>query len=184
MKVKYDMTDNYFKCYNESQGIIVNKNEILRNHKFKLYSYIEKGFINIMLILIVLICSRLMFYLIGDNLISNILNVISFIFLILMVLYFIMFYISYSVEKRRKHVGYLEIDAEGIKDYSEDGMIVGFSWSNIKGIVINKHTINILTDNSIYFFIDIKYKERLLIAIERYNQNLTIIDKTKTTKSK
>ena len=73
----------------------------------------------------------------------------------------------------------MEVDAEGIKDFSSDGMIVGFGWDNIKAVVIKKHTINILTDNSIYFFIDVKYKDRLLLAIERYNPNLLIIDKTK-----
>ena len=91
----------------------------------------------------------------------------------------VVLYIGYFVENRKKHVGNLEIDADGIRDLSDSGMVVGFSWNNIKGIVIKKHTINIITDNSIYFFIDITYKERLLIAIERYNKDLPIIDKTK-----
>lgn len=179
MRIKYDMTDNYFKCYNESQGIIVNKDEIIKNPKFKLYNYIEKGIINIILILIIFICSRILSYMIGSNIMSRILDIICIVSFGLMILYFVVFYIGYSIEKRRKHFGNLEVDAEGIKDFSADGMVIGFSWDNIKAVVIKKHTINILTDNSIYFFIDVKYKERLLIAIERYNPNLLIIDKTK-----
>jgi len=179
MRIKYDMTDNYFNCYNESQGIIVNKDDIIRNPKFKLHNYIEKGIINVLLIFVILIVSNLIFYIIGENIITKILNILSFIMLILMVLYFLMFYIGYSVEKRRKHIGALEVDADGIKDYSDDGMVIGFSWDNIKAVVIKKHTINILTDGTIYFFIDVKYKDRLLLAIERYNKDLLIIDKTK-----
>lgn len=179
MRIKYDMDENYFKCYNESQGIIVNKNEIIKNPKFKLYNYVEKGLINILLIIIILICSKVLEYMLGPNIFTRILELISNVSLGLMILYFVLFYFGYSIEKGRKHEGYLEVDSEGIKDFSSDGMVVGFSWENIKAVVIKKHTINILTDNSIYFFIDITYKERLLIAIERYQPNLLIIDKTK-----
>ena len=179
MRIKYDMTDNYFKCYNESQGIIVNKDEIIKNPKFKLYNYIEKGIINIVLIIIIFICSRILSYMIGSNIITKILDIICIISLLLMVLYFLIFYIGYSIEKRRIHVGNLEVDAEGIKDFTADGLVVGFSWDNIEAIVIKKHTINILTDNSIYLFMDVKYKDRLLLAIDRYNKDLLIIDKTK-----
>ena len=179
MRIKYDMTKNYFKYYNESPGVIANKDEIIKNPKIKVYNYIERGIINVMLILLAIIFSIINTYIIGENILSKILIAISLILLIIMLLYFLVFYISYSVENKRKHIGSLEVDAEGIKDYSDDGMIVGFSWNNIKAVVIKKHTINILTDNTIYFFIDIKYKERLLLAIDRYNKDLLIIDKTK-----
>ena len=179
MRIKYDMSDNYFKCYNESQGVIMNKNEILKNPNIKLYSYIGKGIINILLIVLIFISSRIIKYIDNSSLIVKILDVIVIISLILVILYFIVFYVSYLVEKRRKHVGNLEVDAEGIKDFSDNGMIIGFGWDNIKAVVIQKHTINIITDEPIYLFIDIKYKDRLLIAIERYNDKLLIIDKTK-----
>lgn len=179
MKIKYDMTKNYFKYYNESQGIMMVKDEILKKPKSRLYSYTERGIINLLLILLFAIISRILYYFDNNNVLTKVLNVMLIIAFIFLVLYFVIFYISYFVENRKKHIGNLEIDANGIRDLSDSGMVIGFSWNNIKGIVIKKHTINIITDNSIYFFIDITYKERLLIAIERYNKDLPIIDKTK-----
>ena len=179
MKIKYDMTKNYFKYYNESQGILLSKDEILKKPKSRLYSYTERGIINLLLIFLFAIISRILYYFNINNVITKVLNIMLILASIFLVLYFVIFYIGYFVENRKKHIGNLEIDADGIRDLSDSGMVVGFSWNNIKGIVIKKHTINIITDNSIYFFIDITYKERLLIAIERYNKDLPIIDKTK-----
>ena len=179
MKIKYDMTDNYFKCYNESQGIMMAKDEILKNPKSKLYTYIEKGVINLLLIVLVLILSRILYYFDNSNGITKILDIICLISTCLLVLYFFIFFTGYLVEKRRKHVGNLEVDATGIKDLSDNGMIIGFSWDNIKAVVIKKHTVNIITDSSIYLFMNVRYKDRLLNAIERYNPTLPIIDKSK-----
>lgn len=179
MKIKYDMTKNYFKYYNESQGIMISKNEILKNPKSKLYSYTEKGIINLLLVILTGILSKILYYLGNNGIVTKVLNIIVIIALLLLLLYFTVFYIGYFIENRKKHVGNLEIDADGIRDLSDNGMVVGFSWNNIKAIIIRKHTINIITDNSIYFFIDVTYKERLLIAIERYNKDLLIIDKSK-----
>jgi len=179
MKIKYDMSDNYFKCYNESQGVILSKDEIIKNPAMKIYNYIEKGVITVILTLVLLFILFLSINIIGNNVFIKTTIVICFIILLLMIIYFLIFYISYSVEKRREHIGFLEIDSEGIKDFSSDGIIIGFNWDNIKAIVIKKNTINVLTTNSIYFFIDIKYKERFLLALERYNKNILIIDKTR-----
>lgn len=178
MKIKYDMNKNYFRCYNESQGVMMAKNEILKNPKAKIYNYVEKGIINILLVVIIYILSKILLFFDNTNMIVKMLNIIVIIALCLIILYFLVFFIGYFVEKSKNHIGNLEVDATGIKDLSDSGMIVGFTWDNIKALVIKKHTINIITDSSIYLFIDITYKERLLKAIERYNPDLTIIDKT------
>lgn len=179
MKIKYDMSKNYFKYYNESQGIMLSKNDILKNPKSNIYSYTTKGIVNLLLVVLICIISRILYYFDNTNIITKLLNLVVVLSLILISLYFIVFYIGYFVENKKKHIGNLEIDAIGIKDLSDNGMIVGFTWDNIKAIVIRKNTINIITDSSIYFFIDITYKERLLKAIERYNKELLIIDKSK-----
>lgn len=179
MRIKYDMNDNYFKCYNESQGIIAKRSDIIKNPKIKLHGYIERGFIHLFLIFIILIFFAVTTYIITENVDFNLLYKISSVLLGLIFLYFGIFLISYSFENKKIHSGELEVDAEGIKDYSDTGMVIGFSWNNIKAIVIKKHTITILTDSQIYIFMDIEYKDRLLLAIERYNKDLLIIDKTK-----
>ena len=179
MRIKYDMNNNYFKCYNESQGIIAKRDDIIRNPKIKLHGYIERGIIHLLLMAILLGFVAVASYLMTGSIDVKTMTLIASILIGLIVIYYIMFLISYSVENKKNHSGSLEVDAEGIKDYSDTGMVIGFSWDNIKAVVIKKHTVNILTDSSIYIFIDIAYKDRLLLAIERYNQDLLIIDKTK-----
>ena len=71
------------------------------------------------------------------DIISKIINIIAVIALCLLVLYYVLFFIGYLVEKNKIHVGNLEVDNEGIKDFSESGTIIGFSWDNIKAVVIN-----------------------------------------------
>jgi len=179
MRIKYDMNNNYFKCYNESQGIITKRNEIIKNPKIKLQGYLERG-----LVYSILICFLLIFTAVSSYIITGFFDVkrlieMTCILFGFMAFYFAMFFVSYSVENKKTHSGELEVDVEGIKDYSDTGMVIGFSWKNIKAIVIKKHTISILTDSPIYIFMDIEYKDRLLLAIERYNKDLLIIDKTK-----
>lgn len=179
MRIKYDMTNSYFKCYNESQGVMIAKEEILRNPKAKLYTYIGKGFVHTLLIFFIWILSKILYVYDNTNNITKVLDGFCVIALILICLYYFIFITGYLVEKRKKHIGNFEVDITGIKDISDNGTIIGFSWNNIKAVVIKKHTVNIITDSSIYLFMNIKYKDRLLNAINRYNPNLPIIDKSK-----
>lgn len=179
MRIKYDMNSNYFKCYNESQGIITKREEIIKNPKIKLQGYLERGIIYLILVCFVIAFTAISSYIITESLDVRRLIEMTCVLLGFMAFYFAMFFVSYSVENKKIHSGELEVDAEGIKDFSDSGMIIGFGWNNIKAVVIRKHTISILTDSPIYIFMDIEYKDRLLLAIERYNKDLLIIDKTK-----
>ena len=43
-----------------------------------------------------------------------------------------------------------------------------FSWDKIKGFVVGKYTVTILTDTPIYFYFNISKKDEILKAIEKY----------------
>ena len=177
MKIKYNMNYNYLRCYDEAQGVVIAKDEIIRKPNMKVYNYLEKGIIGIMLITIIYLLTRLLYFVDGSIAIIKTLNIMTIVSFALLALYFIIFFIGYLAEKSKNHAGSLEVDAVGIKDISDNGVIVGFKWDNIKMIVIKKHTINIITDNTIYLCIDVEHLDRLLNAINRYNPDLLIIDK-------
>jgi hypothetical protein len=176
MKIKYNIDNNYFKCYDESQGVMLIKGEILKKPSIKVYNYIEKGIINLFFIIIMFITS-LFFKVFNMSMPFKIFLVLAIISFILLICYFMIFYIGYLVEKNKVHIGNLEVDATGIKDLSDSGTIIGFSWNNIKAVVIKKHSICIIADSPISLFIDIEHEERFLNAINRYNPDLPIIDK-------
>lgn len=178
MRIKYNMSNNYFKCYNEFQGILLSRNEVLKKN-YKPHNYIERGIINLISLLFMFLISKFLYYIDNNNIFTKILDVLIILILCIMVLYFVLFFVGYFSEKRKVHIGNLEIDSEGIKDFSSSGTIIGFSWKNIKAIVIKKNTINIITDGTLFIFIDITYKDRFLNAINRYNPNLPIIDNSR-----
>ena len=59
MRIKYDMNDNYFKCYNEAQGIFTNKNSLVKNPKKKVKGYIQTGLSFLMYSVIILLNTSL-----------------------------------------------------------------------------------------------------------------------------
>ena len=68
------------------------------------------------------------------------------------------------------------IDKNGITDESYYGIKMIFNWSKIKGVVIGKRAITILTDTHIYFYFDISKKSEVIKAIEKYGNSDLIIE--------
>lgn len=45
VKIKYDMSKNYLKCYNEALGVATHKKKIFNNHNIKNHSYTYYGWL-------------------------------------------------------------------------------------------------------------------------------------------
>ena len=83
---------------------------------------------------------------------------------------------SYNFKKKNNFENTIILDEEGLTDKSFYGIKITITWDKIKAFVIKKHTITVITDTSLYFFFDIKEKDQVLKAIDKYSKNTLIIE--------
>ena len=175
--IKYDISTNYFKCYNESQGIMINKNRVLKKKNGKVFGYLEHGLILLLYVFAISICSKIIWLIDSESIFSEIISFFIPLALILVIIYYVSFVIFYHHEKKKTHRGKLIFDEEGITDITEENIKVGLPWENILGVVTTKNTVTIITNKPVYFFVGIEEKENIIKAIEKYQENLLIIKK-------
>ena len=173
MEIKYDLTKNYFKYFNESQGIFMERNN-LKNDKY-IFNYLEKNILNIVLAIIIYLINISLFYK-NNNLVYTLIDFLCFMLAVLSIFCIINFYCIYLKSKKKLHKGTLIIDDYGITDYSDDAKI-GFSYEKIDKIVVGKNTITILTNSvlPIIIFIDRNKENKLLKEVQKYKENIEII---------
>lgn len=174
MNIEYDLNQNYFKCYNEAQGVILNRKKIIKNPKKRITTYLgNASLLFIEILAIFLIC------LMVDR--TGYLTKFAYFMLYFAIfatfIYLISFYYSYSLEKKKNHSGTLKFSSEGITDEAFDGTIVTMKWDKIQALVIKKYTLTFITDSQIFFFINISLKKEILEALNKYNDKLLIIEK-------
>lgn len=169
MKIKSNMKNSFFKNYNEAKGIALSKKKILKNNTNKVPTYLTY-----ILITIILLCSiTILSYHLDKT------KTIGTLYLITLIIY--IFYVisrtiwSYKFRKKQDYQNIIILDEEGLTDKSFYGIKITFTWDKIKAFVIKKYTITVLTDTNLYFFFDIKEKEEILKAIEKYHNSAIII---------
>jgi len=177
MKIKYDMTDNYFKCYNEAQGIIISKKKLLSGKIKKNYSYLTRGLFYLGVVLLFVLLIMILKYFSFDAYFISFISICISIQVILLILYFVIFIVSYNKEKNKKHVGSLIIDDKGITDLSFNGIDVCVSHDKVEGVVISKNTVTIIVDGPIFFFVNNEVKKDIVNGLKKYNKDLIVIDR-------
>lgn len=169
ISIKYDMSSNYFRCYNEAQGVMVDKKKILKKLEGKIYGYLERFFsyflFTTLLFIVALVLKMQAFY------------ILFYILYGLLCFYAFIFACGYLTEAKKKHVGELVFDKDGIVDIGDNGIQVQMKWEHILGVVIQKYTVTILTDDMIFFFINNSCKEQVKDAIDKYHKDLLVIDR-------
>lgn len=171
MKIKCDLSKNYFKIYNEAKTASRNKKSILKNHKMPNLSYgMEIIFLSILLLFL-----SLMFF-------QNTYLVIGIILLtidISYVLYLILKYlIIYSMRHKVNFENMIILDKEGLTYSAFYDIKMTFKWSKIKAIVIQKHSLTILTDTPIYFYLNRECLEKVLKVVNEYAPKTLILEAT------
>ena len=170
MKIESNMNNTYLKHYNVAKGIAVNKKKVLKKKTNKVPSYLISAIITISLLVIFFIL-----FIIIDK--SRIFTITFLLFIIVYILYAISRTIwSYNFKKKNNFINEILINEEGITDKSFYDIKINLNWSKIKALVIKKNTLTFLTDTSLYFFFDIKEKETIIKAINKYNKDLPIIE--------
>ena len=56
------------------------------------------------------------------------------------------------------------------------GIEMLFRWDKIKYIVVKKYSVIVLTDTPIFFFMNVEVKDELLSGINKYKNNITVIE--------
>lgn len=174
MNIEYNLNENYFKCYNEAQGVILNRKKIIKNPKKRITTYLgNAGLLCLEIIIIFIIC------LVVDR--TGYLTKLAYCMLYFAIfavfIYLISFYYSYFLEKKKNHSGTLKFSSDGITDEALDGTIVTMKWDKIQALVIKKHTLTFITDSQIFFFVNISLKKEILAALKKYNNKLLIVEK-------
>lgn len=169
MKITNNLSNNYFDYYKKALSINFNKKLILEDRKIYRGDFLAIVLINIVYLIleIVLILS-----------IGKILNILNYCILL------IGFYITLRIISRillslyRHSIGLIhtyEFDEKGLYDKSFFGIKFLFSWNSIKGIVIDKDIIVILTNNICYFILNKSCEEELIKVLKKYKKEELVI---------
>lgn len=179
MKIKYDMSSNYWNCHNEAQTIVMMKKRLLKNPTTKIRGIFYSGILYGFGIILVSICYFAFKMTEMNSLIFTILETLLFFLIVLFILYFLLIFITYFVNnKQSSHKGILKIDDFGLSDYSENGKITSIPWNHIQLVGIRKYVITFVTDTKLVVFINIDNKKIVLEALKKYQKNLLVIDQS------
>lgn len=163
--------NNYFKTYNEARGVVLNKKKILRKRNSRCMNYLTRILLTLLFVLLIVIMMS-----ITKSLCLYDLGVIILFIELVNIAFTLASNITFYVfRKKRNFTSTIVINEEGLIDTSFQGIKMIFSWDKIKGVVIKKYSITILTDTSCYFYFDIKSKEDILKAVEKYGSKDLII---------
>lgn len=174
MKLDVEIKDNFVGCYDEARGIAVHKEDILNKNKSRCPSYVEGKLLNFALMfLISVILSMGVYY-------CWLLYPIVIMLIIISVVYLGSSLVEiYRAHKRKKKMGFkssILVDKEGLTDESYYGIKMVFNHSLIKGIVVGKYTVTVLTDTPCYFYFPISKKAEVVKAFKKYNKNVKVIE--------
>lgn len=178
MEIKYNLGENYFKYYNEANGIIFLKNKLKKKQNIKIRSYTSNIILLLLECTISLVAMIIFFSVLGMMPVVTFLikfsGYIDLFFLILLLLPII----AYMNETCNTREGTIEIKSSGILDKAESGISMEFSYKNLDLIVVTKNLIVILTKSPFFIIIKNENKERVIEEINRYS-DVPIYDSTK-----
>ena len=165
MKIETNLNNNFFKIYDESRSVAIHRKEIIKNKKANALTFsIEVLLVFTIILLISLIIKKY----------GIIFMTLSFIYLMTNIIRFIS---SYKFRKKQNFKNEIIIDEKGITDLSSfKNVEILFKWAKIKAIVIKKYSVTLLMDSNIYFYFDIKEKEKIIKEVKKYKKDILIIN--------
>jgi len=174
MKVSFNLSKNYIECQDEAKGIAFHRKKILKSKKNQYLSYFEETTITFIIILMLGIFTINMAYSIYTSLYGIFIIYIDTFYLLLNIF---LIYKEYNYRKKHNFINKLIIDEKGITDIASFKNIeILFKWPRITGIVVGNTSVVVLTDTRIFFYADIKDKDKLIKLIKEYKNNILIIE--------
>ena len=165
MKIETNLNNNFFKIYDESRSVAIHRKEIIKNKKANALTFSTE-------VLLVFTIILLISLIIKKN--GILFMTLSFIYLMTNIIRFIS---SYKFRKKQNLKNEIIIDEKGITDLSSfKNVEILFKWAKIKAIVIKKYSVTLLMDSNIYFYFDIKEKEKIIKEVKKYKKDILIIN--------
>ena len=165
MKIKCDLTKNYFKVYGEALNIAHHRYQVFKTHKINYLNYYLKVILNFIIIL--LLSSLLLIFKTNECLI--LFTIFLTMNLIILLSHIIRLITIYIYHHGKHFKGEIILDEEGLTNQSYYDIKITFNWSKIKAIVIGKHSITFLTDTPFYFYVSLSEKNKVIASLEEYN---------------
>ena len=170
MKIEDNAFTNFFKCFNEAQGVAAAKSLILKKKNPKVTTYLQ----NVLLIFAYVL------------LVSLYLLIFERLFLFSLVLFADLIYlflnIFYMVERcisKDKQNGFTSINKNGLINNSYKNIEMHFSWDLIEAVVVRKNSITFLTKTPCFFFFDVANKKEIKELLKKYNKESLLIEERK-----
>ena len=174
MRIKYNIKNgDNFRVFNDSMGVALNRENIIKGKRVKYLSYLTISILELFISLVFLGLMILLNYNYPCTL-SIVLIVIAtllFIYMMLSILYPLLFATCFVLREENE----LEINEKGISFYFDDDQCYTLGWTHIRALAIGKYSINFLTDDSYYFYLDKKYLAVVEKALKEYNSSILII---------
>ena len=149
MKLKTKITKDFYKYFDESRGIAIQKRKVLKNKNSSCLTYTQIQ----LTVFVIMLVVGLLFMLLGKvdyrgYIIGSVVFILSLCYIVGCIASVIGYY---NFRKSCSKKG-LVVDENGVTDESFYGIKMTFSWKKILGIVITKNTI----ENSYFLYVDKK----------------------------
>ena len=174
IRIKTDLSSDFFSIYNEARGIAMNKKRILKLKRNVHINYIGLVFITFIVIFIlcmIIILQHNSIFLVSYGLFILILDIMSLFMALVRI------YGNYFYRKKDKFRADIIIDKRGITDLSSFKDIeILFLWNRVEGVVIGEYSVVILLRKHIYLYFDINDNKKIIDGIKKYNKDILIIE--------
>lgn len=168
MEIKSNLKNNYFKIYNEARGVMINRSLVLKRKSTKCLGYLEM----VMLLFILFAIMTVAVYFGVNRWLFYVLLIVDLFIVLIPVLRTIW---NYKWKKANNFKNTILIDKDGITDKSFKGIKITIGWDKVRGIVVKKYSLTIITKTSIYFYFDAKEQDIILKECLKYINRSKII---------
>lgn len=175
MKFKYDINDDYFNIFNESQGIVTFRSEIEKD-PYKVDTYLGKCVDYSKYVFVLLVFTLIFNFINSEWFISKIVLFAFAILCAFVVALLVVFFMSYFQQKKLFHSGEISFDKNGILDNSDSGIKIGIKWDLVDLVIVKDKIIVLLTKSNFYFHFDEELIDDVLKALNKFHSDVKIID--------
>ncbi len=177
MEQKYDLSDNYFKYFNEAQGANILKKKLLKKPNKKIQRWTTNLYRTIFKYVIVLSIFLFASAIYGN---TNLVELSLFLLCGIAILFPITFLYFYYFSKKdlNSKKGTLMITKEGIIDNAENGLKIEANYDTLDLVIITKNLIVFSLKYPLFIFIKKENEEQIIKELKKYT-NVPIINSQK-----
>lgn len=166
MKIKEEIKQKSFRCYDEALGVAISKKYILKRKRKNILTYTEQFFL---LFLLFFFLSIVFLYVDLPKITAEALCLLASLCICMIFVRSVMFFL------RGRKIFTTLIHEEGITDESFYELKILIPWDKVLAVVVKKHSVTILTSTPILLYFDNSMQERIIKAVQKYKKDILII---------